>query len=143
MADIAERDNSGKLSWHNFPMFLLKPLMGVAVFGAKKYAAFNFLKGGKPVSEYIDAMKRHIEKFENPMESDIDESGENHLAHVAWNALVAIYMLDNNKCTDDRYKLETKDVRPSGVHSGVEQGPKHESGSGDSGQLVEDALDGL
>jgi hypothetical protein len=81
-------------------------------------------------------MKRHIEKFENPEESDIDESGENHLAHVAWNALVAVYMMDKQKCIDDRYKVEKQDVLTGKVYLDLEQGSEQTSGSGDSGPFV-------
>lgn len=99
------RYNEGKLKWHNFPLFLLKPLIGVADYGSKKYAAFNFLKGA-PVLEPLDSLKRHLEQFENPFESDVDgESQQNHLAHVAWNALFALYILNYMPEFDNRYKV--------------------------------------
>jgi hypothetical protein len=101
----ALRDNKGKLRWRNFPMFLLKPLMEVAQYGEGKYAMYNFLKGGEQ-NQYLDCIKRHLEKYENPLETDEDdESKISHLAHVAWNALVAIYMLEHHPELDDRYKL--------------------------------------
>ena len=104
--ELAERFNNNKLSWHNFPMFLLRPLMMVAQYGAKKYAAFNFLKGA-PQSQYLDCIKRHLDAYEDPSVDDLDaESRVNHLGHVAWNALVAIYMLEKFPELDDRYKLD-------------------------------------
>lgn len=101
------RDNKGKLRWRNFPLYLIKPLIEVGQFGESKYATFNFLKG-LPVLDTVDALKRHLEKFENPSELDIDpESQCHHLAHVAWNALVIIEHLKTHPDLDDRYKGES------------------------------------
>ena len=110
---LADRFDNGKTRWRNFPMFLLKPLMQVAQHGEGKYSMYNFLKGGSQ-NQYLDSIKRHIMKYEDPTQDDrdiIDEMGQpgseiNHLAHVAWNALVAIYMLENHPELDDRFKIE-------------------------------------
>jgi hypothetical protein len=99
------RYNSNKLRWRNFPMFLMKPLIEVAQYGETKYATFNFLDG-QTINDSMDSLKRHLESFESPYEPDEDsESKVNHLAHVAWNALVALHMLKTRKDLDDRWKL--------------------------------------
>lgn len=101
-----ERKNSGKLRWRNFPMFLIRPLVEVGQFGETKYKTFNFLKG-LSVLDTMDSMKRHLDKFEDPNVSDFDEESKcHHLAHVAWNALVALYMIKTRPDLDDRYKGE-------------------------------------
>lgn len=101
----AERFDKGKLRWRNLPLFLLEPLMEVAQYGEGKYATFNFLKGAEQ-NQYLDCIKRHLSKYENPMLPDEDDESEvNHLAHVAWNALVAIHMLKNHPKLDDRVKI--------------------------------------
>ena len=106
--NLAERKDEGKLRWRNFPLFLLKPLMEVAQFGEGKYETYNYLKGGSQ-NQYLDCIKRHLEKYESPFNNDNDdESKVNHLAHVAWNALVAIYMLEQFPELDDRFKLSNK-----------------------------------
>ena len=106
MSDRAERFNEGKLRWRNFPMFLLRPLMEVAQYGEGKYATFNFLRGGDQL-QYLDCIKRHLDKYEDPrLPDEDDESKVNHLSHVAWNALVAIYMLENHPELDNRYKID-------------------------------------
>lgn len=107
----AERKNSGKLRWRNFPMFLLRPLMEVAQYGESKYSMFNFLKGGEQ-NQYLDCIKRHLDKYEDPALPDEDEESKvSHLAHVAWNALVAIYMLKNYPEMDDRVTIgQQKDL---------------------------------
>ena len=80
-------------------------MIEVAQYGEGKYAMFNFLKGGEQ-NQYLDCIKRHLSKYENPMLPDEDdESKVSHLAHVAWNALVAIHMLQMHPELDDRVKI--------------------------------------
>lgn len=101
---LAKRDNANKTEWHNFPLFLLEPLMRVAQYGSKKYEKYNFLRGA-PISQYTDCIMRHMEKFSNPDLPDLDdESLQHHLAHAAWNCLVAIWVLENMPDLDDRWK---------------------------------------
>jgi hypothetical protein len=101
---LGERKNSGKLRWRNFPLFLIRPLIEVAHFGETKYNTFNFLKG-LYVLDSLDSMKRHMDKLEDPQQSDIDsESKCHHLAHIAWNALVALYTIKTRPDLDDRWK---------------------------------------
>ena len=108
-SNLAERKNEGKLRWRNFPLFLMRPLAEVAQFGEGKYAMYNFLKGGSQ-NQYLDCIKRHLDAYEDPKQSDLDpESRISQLGHVAWNALVAIYMLENHPLLDDRFKIEEKD----------------------------------
>lgn len=103
---LAERYNQDKLQWHHVPLFLLEPLMRVGHYGGQKYDDFNYFKGA-PQSQYLDSLKRHLCSYESPFESDVDpESQINHLAHVAWNALVAIHMLKHRPDLDDRYKIQ-------------------------------------
>lgn len=107
------RLNSGKPRWRNFPMFLMEPVIRVGSFAEKregnpngKYETHNFLKG-MYVNDCLDSLKRHLMKFESPYHSDVDEeTAESHLAHVAWNALVALHMLQHRPELDDRYKGE-------------------------------------
>ena len=106
MKKLGKRYNKGKLRWRNFPLFLLRPMIRVGEFGEKKYDTFNFLKG-LPVNDIMDSMKRHLDKFEDPDKTDYDDESKcHHLAHVAWNALVAVYVLTNRPELDDRYKGE-------------------------------------
>ena len=87
-------------------MFLMRPLAKVGQYGEGKYDLYNYLKGAEQL-EYHDCMLRHLDKFYDPTEPDMDEeSGESHLAHVAWNALVALYMMEHKGELDNRFKLE-------------------------------------
>jgi len=104
--ELAERKNNDKLRWRNFPRFLTRPLAQVAQYGEGKYETFNFLKGGDQL-QYLDCIDRHLDSYTDPKQDDLDpESRVNHLAHVAWNALVAIYMLENHPKLDNRFKDE-------------------------------------
>lgn len=99
------RDNKEKTRWRNVPLFLFEDVIKVGQFGETKYATFNYLKG-LSINDTLDALKRHLMKFESPYESDNDdESLQNHLAHVAWNAIVALHMIKTRPDLDDRYKL--------------------------------------
>lgn len=98
------RFNTGKLRWRNFPLFLIRPLIEVGQQGEEKYGTYNFLKG-LTVNDSLDSLKRHLDSFEDPTRDDEDaESKVNHLAHVAWNALVALYMIKTRPDLDDRFK---------------------------------------
>ena len=111
--DKADRYNANKLRWRNFPLFLIRPLIEVAAAAEKhpnnprgKYETWNFLKG-MPVSECLDSLKRHLDAYEDPTQPDTDpESGQSHLAHIAWNALAALYYQHLNEKWDDRYKRD-------------------------------------
>jgi Domain of unknown function (DUF5664) len=105
---VGSRKNANKLRWRCFPMFLMKPLIEVAHAGSMKYSDFNFLNG-QYVNNCLDSMKRHMEKAESPYESDIDdETGCYHFACIAWNALVACYMVKYRPDLDDRWKPEKR-----------------------------------
>lgn len=103
---VGTRHNEGKLRWRNFPMFLMAPLIEVGAAGERKYDTYNFLKG-LPVSDSLDSLKRHLMKVEDPSYPDLDEETKCHeLAHVAWNALVALHNIKTRPDLDDRYKIQ-------------------------------------
>lgn len=102
--ELGIRKNDQKLRWRNFPLFLIRPLIEVAQFGESKYDTFNFLKG-QTINNCLDAIKRHLDKFEDPSIPDEDEESKvTHLGHIAWNALVAAYMMKTRPELDDRWK---------------------------------------
>lgn len=112
---VGDRHNAGKLRWRNFPLFLIKPLIEVAHYGESKYETFNFLKGMTVLDSY-DCLMRHLDAFMDPNQSDFDIDQGNvkgsqchHLAHVAWNALVCLYMILTRPELDDRWKPEKEE----------------------------------
>ena len=80
----------------------LVELARVAGMGAKKYAAFNYLKG-YDWSLSFNAMMRHALLFWAGEEID-PESGFNHMAHAAWMALSLVSFSERGLGNDDRYK---------------------------------------
>lgn len=115
MSEKGERKNANKLRWRNFPMFLTEPLVEVGAAAEKhegnpngKYETFNFLKG-MGVNDSLDCAKRHLMKAESPYHDDLDEETRvHHLAHAAWNLLVALHNIKTRPDLDDRYKTMIK-----------------------------------
>jgi len=103
---VGNRFNESKLRWRNFPPFLIRPLIEVGQQGEKKYGTYNFLKG-QTINNCLDSLMRHLDAFVDPDQPDNDtESGITHLGHIAWNSLVAAYMMKTRPDLDDRYKGE-------------------------------------
>lgn len=74
-----------------------------------KYETFNFLKG-QTVLNCMDSLHRHLDEFIDPNKPDIDpDDGCHVLAKIAWNALVALYMIKTRPELDDRYKGDSND----------------------------------
>ena len=99
----AMRANSGKPELHylfTFPKAVAE-FARVCTYGERKYDRGNYLKGGKPVSEYADCLLRHLSAFLNG--EDIDpESDCHHLGHVVWNALAICQFVLSGNCLDNR-----------------------------------------
>lgn len=86
------------------PLALLT-LAEVSGFGARKYAAFNYLKG-YDWSLSFNALQRHALAFWNGEDID-EESGLPHMGHAAWHALALVSFLSRGLGTDDRFKMVT------------------------------------
>lgn len=98
------RYNEGKLRWRNVPLFLLRDIIKVGEMGEKKYATYNFLKG-LSVQDTLDSAMRHLDAVTDPNQDDNDsESLLPHIAHAAWNLIVAGYMIKTRPDLDDRLK---------------------------------------
>jgi len=80
----------------------LLALARVAGGGTEKYDRYNFLKG-YDWSLSFDAMQRHVLAFWAGEDLD-PESGEQHMAHVAWHALALVAFAQRGIGTDDRFK---------------------------------------
>ncbi len=78
------KDDTGKTRWTLFPWRAALEVMGVIMFGAKKYGDFNWklvLKGEFGELRYIDAMFRHVIAYTLGEKNDKD-TGKSHLAHA-------------------------------------------------------------
>lgn len=100
--EAALRYNDGKPKWSLVPMKALEPMVYVLMFGAEKYASWNWTKG-LSYSSIIDSMQRHINQFMDG--EDIDkESKLHHIGHILCNALFLSWMILNKPEMDDRFK---------------------------------------
>ena len=84
--DIAD----DKLRWELLPLSLIKEVVKVFHFGAKKYTPNTWQNLDNGYERYKAAFFRHVEAFESGEIID-KESGLNHMAHACWNALAMLY----------------------------------------------------
>lgn len=111
----ADKDIRGKASFYDSPLQALPAIARVAEFGRRKYSAFNWLAGA-PASRVLDSVQRHLLMWWSDGRPD-HESGESHLAHVAWWAMVGLVyerlgMLENDRpgFTDSEKDVIMKDI---------------------------------
>ena len=88
--------DNGKLRWDLLPLHLIEKVVDIYTFGAQKYApnTWQNLKDG--YQRYKAAMLRHLVEHEKGYRID-NESGREHLAHVAWNAIALLHYADRPK----------------------------------------------
>lgn len=96
--------DQGKTRLDLFALTALEEVGKVYTMGADKYSANGWRQnGGMSYSRLIAATLRHFFAWCRGIDKD-EESGLNHLAHVAWNVLALLeYSLTGNG-TDDRFK---------------------------------------
>lgn len=106
--DKAARANGGKLRWSLLPLEVFAPVVEVLMFGAKKYAAWNFTNGkGLSWTEVGESMQRHINAWLSGEDKD-PESGLSHLGHIGCNLMFLLYYRmyasKGYQDQDDRFK---------------------------------------
>lgn len=90
-----------KLPMHLIPGTALAHLSLAFLEGALKYGKYNWRVVGVRASIYLDAMKRHIEKWENGQDGD-EATRINHLASVMACCAIILDATNSGKLTDDR-----------------------------------------
>ena len=103
----ALRSNTGKPEMSyilTFPQAIAELAKG-CMYGGEKYERGNYLRGGKPLTEYVDCLLRHLTAWQNG-EDDDPESGCSHLGHVLWNALALCQFALSGNSKDDRINEE-------------------------------------
>lgn len=100
--------------FYTMPPEAIFELARVYRFGAGKYADYNF-RLGYDWSLSFDALMRHAFEFWSGKDLD-EESGLNHMAHVAWHALNLVLFSQYHRAKDDRptgpaaeYERETEE----------------------------------
>ena len=99
-----DRFNEGKPKWSLVPQSSLIPMVQVLEFGAKKYGAYNWVKG-LSIRETCESLKRHLDAFMEGEDIDSD-SGLSHIGHIQCNAMFLSYMLEYRPDLDDRVNLK-------------------------------------
>jgi len=88
--------------------------------GDLKYGGYNYRVVGVKASVYYSACGRHLDKWFNGEECDLD-SGVPHLASALACLAVLIDAKECHKLTDDRPPPTTLDALLSGIESGVKK----------------------
>ena len=102
------RFNSGKLRMSLVPASYGRYCAAVLGYGAIKYSANNWRRGGSWMSGY-ESLQRHLDAFREG--EDIDaESGLPHLAHAAFGIMLLIEFFDKGLGTDDRFRYPGQPV---------------------------------
>lgn len=94
--------------YHSMPFAALREVAKVYKYGSEKYGPYNYLTG-YDYSLSVNALFRHLLAWMDPEDNDTDESGYDHMAHVAWHALNLLNMhLDPDRygVFDDRQGTE-------------------------------------
>lgn len=96
--------DNGKPKIHLMTKDAIFEIADVLTWGANKYGTYNFMKGIE-YTRLIDAALRHLLKYANGEDVD-SESGKNHIAHAGANIVMLLWMMQNKKEFDDRFKNE-------------------------------------
>lgn len=96
------KHDQGKLQWNLLPLHLMSGMVRVLMFGAKKYAPWNWRKG-MPWSQPYNALQRHLTAFMAGDDTD-PETGESHLDHAMCCLLFLRSYVQERPEMDDRYK---------------------------------------
>lgn len=111
------RFNDGKVEYHQFPIESIEGVLRVLMYGAKKYAPGNYLKGQK-WSTPFNSMMRHMAAWQRGEELD-RESGLPHLDHAMCNLMFLSIYRDVYPEGDDRWPQ----MRRGGVPKDDTRGP--------------------
>lgn len=98
----ATKYDEGKPAFSNIPRLALLEVTKVMTHGANKYGKFNY-SGQIENTRLTDALERHLNQY--LVGEDIDESGYNHIAHVAANALMLLDNILTGNIIDNRNKV--------------------------------------
>lgn len=87
----AARANADKPRWGLLALEVFEPVVRVLMFGASKYAAWNFTRGdGLSWTDTGESMQRHLNAWLAGEDTD-KESGLSHLGHIGCNLMFLLY----------------------------------------------------
>lgn len=79
--DVGTKHDNGKPRWSLVPAGVMRDVIAVLEFGARRYAVNNWMRIDDPGTRYYDAAMRHIDAWRGGERVDGD-SGLPHLAHA-------------------------------------------------------------
>jgi len=88
---------------HAVPFGPLLEIGAVNAGGAAKYGLLNWRDDRIHLSDYIDAIFRHLSAVADGQDND-PESGKRHLAHIAATCIIVMDAMDHGTMVDDRWK---------------------------------------
>ncbi|RLA61247.1 MAG: hypothetical protein DRQ89_11655 [Epsilonproteobacteria bacterium] len=88
-----QKFDADKLDWSLLPFKMIRPIIRVLMFGAKKYAPDDWQKVENARVRYLNAATRHMDDYQSGEQKDKD-SGEHHLAHTVCCLLFIIWFDD-------------------------------------------------
>lgn len=105
----SKRYNEGKPEFHHLSPEFLMEMMDLMTKSADKYGDLNWALGQK-LTTPLNSMMRHYLYFSMCKDTD-KESGKSHLLHIAANAMIAWYSLENYPELDDRFLKRLEKLR--------------------------------
>ena len=111
-AESGLRFDEGKPRFDLIPTYPMFQLARLFTFGAHKYADRNWEKGMN-WSKVLAPLQRHLWKWMAGEDND-DETGLNHMVHVAWNAMVLVEYDRLYRDFDDRTKNQFRFLDATG-----------------------------
>ncbi|MBS0599493.1 MAG: hypothetical protein JSR92_19725 [Proteobacteria bacterium] len=105
------RFNTGKSEYYQIPLFALDGVAQVLMYGAKKYAPGNWMKG-QPWTVVYNSMMRHLRDWQRGEDLD-PESGLPHIDHILCNAIFLSAYRDLYPEGDDRWQQMRKGGVPT------------------------------
>lgn len=89
--------DKGKPRWSLVPTGVMRDIVAVLEFGARKYSVNNWMKVDNPGTRYYDAAMRHIDARADGEKLDKD-SGLPHLAHAVCCLMFLMWFEARGKC---------------------------------------------
>ncbi len=96
MEEKGKKNDDGKLRYDLLPSKELEKIVKVLTFGAEKYGVSNWQLVEGARDRYTAGLMRHLEKYRQGEKIDT-ESGLEHLAHLATNAMFLMWFEENKK----------------------------------------------
>ena len=100
MENKGKKNDEGKAMMGLIPLSLLQGVARVYEYGLKKYGLNNWTRFESNEEErrrFTSALLRHLSEYQTDSNAIDEESGLPHADHIAWNAIMLIYLKENGE----------------------------------------------